>query len=128
MICLAARPDIYRCNNQLFESGAKIPDEENCQCYYHCNYRQQPCYECCNDGEAFHPKRGCVLVSSYKCVDKPPRFACPYKGLVKHEHCRKYWDCRGLLPVEEACAESHHWDDQAKVCRKDSEVERSVCE
>src|SRR5690606_8682488 len=100
-----------------------IADPENCQCYYHCNYRQQPCYTCCPDGQVFHPKNGCVLRDAYQCREERPRFRCTSLGLFRHEdHCRKYWDCRGGTEVEEACPLDHHWDDTGKGCRKDSEV------
>ncbi|KAH9414316.1 chitin binding [Dermatophagoides pteronyssinus] len=123
-----ANRDQYICRNQLFEPGQKIADPENCDCYYDCNYRQQPCYSCCPNGQIFSAKQNdCVLRSAFQCQNQPLRYRCEGRGLFRNlEHCRKYWDCRNSNvddePVEEACPDDYHWDDSKKICRKDSEI------
>nr|XP_046916707.1 peritrophin-1-like isoform X2 [Dermatophagoides farinae] len=123
-----ANRDQYICRNQLFEPGRKVADPENCDCYYDCNYRQQPCYMCCPNGQIFNPKQGdCVLRSSFDCKNQPHRYRCEGRGLfAMHENCRKYWDCRSNdndgEPIEESCPDNYHWNDFQKICRKDSEI------
>ena len=123
-----ANRDQYICRNQLFEPGRKVADPENCDCYYDCNYRQQPCYMCCPNGQIFNPKQGdCVLRSSFDCKNQPHRYRCEGRGLfAMHENCRKYWDCRSNdndgEPIEESCPDNYHWNDWQKICRKDSEI------
>lgn len=123
-----AHRNVHRCTNQLFEAGTPQPDPHDCQCYYHCNYRQQPCYMCCPDGQVFSPKlNSCVESGSYACKDKPAVFRCKSAGLFANkEHCRKYWDCSNAWgePIEEGCPADYHWDDSTKTCRSDTE--RSV--
>ena len=127
-----AHRDVFLCSNQLFEEGTKQPDPEECQCYYHCNYRQQPCYYCCPDGQVFSVKiNSCVNALAVQCKDRPARFKCMGTGkFANKDNCRKYWDCSNpwSLPIEEACAKDQHWDDEAKVCRHDSEGSKySLC-
>ncbi len=110
------------CRNQYHEPGKKYADPENCQCYYHCSYRQQPCYYCCLDGQSYHPTLGCLPSKALNCVNKPSEFNCTSTGKYSHKHCRKYWDCSNGKPVEEACLDDQHWDNQEKRCRDDREA------
>ena len=124
-----ASRNLIRCSNEFFAAARPEADPENCQCYYHCNYRQEPCYQCCPDGQVYEPKlETCVSALAYRCREQPPPFRCPSRGLFANkENCRKYWDCNQPwgLPIEEACSREQHWDDWAKVCRADSEGMKS---
>jgi len=114
--------DVFICRNQLFETGKKLSDLENCQCYYQCSYRQQPCYYCCPDGQHFHQKLGCIIAKSSNCVNQSPEFICPPESLdakYPHKHCRKYWDCFRGRPIERSCSTNEHWNDRRKQCVRD---------